>query len=413
MFLSAWCGTLSAAVVAAGNGRFKKARGPNAHTVGSLRLQTNSGWCSNSFLETSLSVKARTVEGAGAVHGTKSWLSFRHRHAANQHPAICARQAESSQARMMPPKRKGIAAVKKAPSRYIQVGSDSDSDSEPVSGSSDGRVSHSTSQEKESPQTASASTEQKQSPPDRRPRSRQETGSTVAPVVGQSTLAQTLFNDTHDDPDSILPDIVETIELPTDSPPLSPGLRAPQQSPSRFDSATLRRTSLSSPADPRTLTTNRPSAHPKRNAPVRDENPNSTRTETTTPNVDMANGGNYIPNSQARHMRACMVCSIVRTYTAFLQSGCPNCDGFLELTGNGDAIQDCTSQVFEGLLTVSNTSRSWVARYQRLEGYVPGVYAVQVEGILPEDAVVAAEQAGVHYIPRDGSVSEALPTEGM
>ena len=81
-------------------------------------------------------------------------------------------------------------------------------------------------------------------------------------------------------------------------------------------------------------------------------------------------------------MRACMVCSIVRTYTQFLQSGCPNCDGFLELTGNGDAIQDCTSQVFEGLLTVSDTSKSWVARYQRLEGYVPGVYAIQVEGIV-------------------------------
>lgn len=120
----------------------------------------------------------------------------------------------------------------------------------------------------------------------------------------------------------------------------------------------------------------------------------------------------YIAPSQQRNMRACMVCSIVRTSQQFLNSGCPNCESFLELTGNGDAIQDCTSQVFDGLLTVSNTSKSWVARYQRLEGYVPGVYAIQVEGILPEDVVVAAENAGVHYIPRDGSVSEALPTEG-
>ncbi|ORY10585.1 Spt4/RpoE2 zinc finger-domain-containing protein [Clohesyomyces aquaticus] len=120
----------------------------------------------------------------------------------------------------------------------------------------------------------------------------------------------------------------------------------------------------------------------------------------------------YIPPNQHRHMRACMVCSIVRTFQQFMQSGCPNCESFLELTGNSDAISDCTSQVFDGLLTVSNTEKSWVARYQRLEGYVPGVYAIQVEGILPEDAVVAAENAGVHYIPRDGSVSEALPTEG-
>jgi transcription elongation factor SPT4 len=343
------------------------------------------------------------------VHGTKRWLSSGlYTQPTSTPPSAHARQ---NPARMPPPKRKGIAAVKKAPSKYIEV----DSDSEHGSESDSERVSHNTSEEKEAPQAAS--TEQKQSPPNQQRPSRQETGSKVTPVAGQSTLAQTLFNgnedNIHDDPDIIPPDIVQSIEPPTDSPPPDPGLHAPQQSTSRFDSATLKCTSLSSPADSRTLTTNRPSAFPKRKTSVRDEHPNTTQIETTNPNVNMANSGNYIPNSQARHMRACMVCSIVRTYTAFLQSGCPNCDGFLELTGNGDAIQDCTSQVFEGLLTVSNTSRSWVARYQRLEGYVPGVYAVQVEGILPEDAVVAAEQAGVHYIPRDGSVSEALPTEGM
>ncbi|KAF2182708.1 transcription initiation Spt4 [Zopfia rhizophila CBS 207.26] len=121
----------------------------------------------------------------------------------------------------------------------------------------------------------------------------------------------------------------------------------------------------------------------------------------------------FIPTSQQRYMRACMVCSIVRTYNQFKTSGCPNCESFLELTSNDEAIQECTSQVFEGLLTVSDTKRSWVARHQRLEGYVPGVYAVQVEGILPDEVVVAAENAGVHYIPRDGSnsVSEALPTD--
>jgi transcription elongation factor SPT4 len=120
----------------------------------------------------------------------------------------------------------------------------------------------------------------------------------------------------------------------------------------------------------------------------------------------------FIPPNQQRYMRACMVCSIVRTETQFRQSGCPNCEHFMELRGNAEAVQDCTSQVFDGLMTVSDTKRSWVARYQRLEGYVPGVYAVQVEGVLPEDVIVAAENAGVHYIPRDGSVSEALPTEG-
>lgn len=124
-----------------------------------------------------------------------------------------------------------------------------------------------------------------------------------------------------------------------------------------------------------------------------------------------AMSGSYIPPSQHRHMRACMVCAIVRTEQQFKQNGCPNCEAFLELANNSDAIQECTSQVFDGLIVVTDTSRSWVARHQRLEGYVPGTYAVQVEGVLPDEAIAAAENAGVHYVPRDGSVNEALPTD--
>jgi transcription elongation factor SPT4 len=126
---------------------------------------------------------------------------------------------------------------------------------------------------------------------------------------------------------------------------------------------------------------------------------------------NMANASNFIPTNQHRHMRACMICSIVKTLTQFKNMGCPNCEAFLQLRGSDDAIQECTSQVFEGLITVSDTSKSWVARWQRLEGYVPGVYAVQVEGVLPDEVVTAAEESGIHYIPRDGSVNEALPTE--
>lgn len=122
----------------------------------------------------------------------------------------------------------------------------------------------------------------------------------------------------------------------------------------------------------------------------------------------MIQGGAFIPPNQQRNMRACMVCSIVRTQQQFLTQGCPNCEHLLELAGNSDQINDCTSQVFEGLITVADTSKSWVARYQRLEGYVPGVYATQVEGILPDDILVAVENAGINYVPRDGSEQEML-----
>ncbi|KAF2491743.1 putative transcriptional elongation protein Spt4 [Lophium mytilinum] len=109
-----------------------------------------------------------------------------------------------------------------------------------------------------------------------------------------------------------------------------------------------------------------------------------------------------------KNLRACMVCGIVQTYAKFVSGGCPNCEAFLELTGSGDAVNECTSQVFDGLMTVADTKTSWVARYQRLEGYIAGVYAVQVEGVLPEEVVAAVEAAGVNYVPRDGSAEETI-----
>jgi len=63
-----------------------------------------------------------------------------------------------------------------------------------------------------------------------------------------------------------------------------------------------------------------------------------------------------------------------------MREGCPNCDNVLGLRGNNDAIQECTSQVFEGLITLNDPNTSWVARWQRLDSYVPGTYAVKVTG---------------------------------
>ncbi|KAG9688440.1 putative transcriptional elongation protein Spt4, partial [Aureobasidium melanogenum] len=112
---------------------------------------------------------------------------------------------------------------------------------------------------------------------------------------------------------------------------------------------------------------------------------------------------NFVPPSQHRSLRACMVCSIVLPGSRFRREGCPNREEFLELSGHDDAIQECTSQVFEGLITLADPTSSWVARWQRLDSYVPGVYAVKVTGILPEEIISTVEAAGVKYIPRDGT----------
>ncbi|KAB8416394.1 hypothetical protein FH972_024913 [Carpinus fangiana] len=90
----------------------------------------------------------------------------------------------------------------------------------------------------------------------------------------------------------------------------------------------------------------------------------------------------------------------------FLADGCPNCEEFLNLRGSADAINDCTSPVFEGMIVLADPAQSWVAKWQRLTEYQPGVYATKVVGALPEDVVQSIEDAGVKYIPRDGTAAD-------
>ena len=55
--------------------------------------------------------------------------------------------------------------------------------------------------------------------------------------------------------------------------------------------------------------------------------------------------------------------------------------------------------MIEGLITLGEPTQSWVAKWQRLDGYVPGVYATKVTGLLPEEIISAVEEAGVKYVP--------------
>lgn len=107
-----------------------------------------------------------------------------------------------------------------------------------------------------------------------------------------------------------------------------------------------------------------------------------------------------------RNLRACMVCTIILPQSTFHTQGCPNCEHILELIGEQEKIAECTSTNFNGTLAVMDTRGSWVGKWQRLDGYVPGVYAVQVIGTLPDDIIESLRSAGVRYVPRDGRNEE-------
>ncbi|GME85663.1 unnamed protein product [[Candida] boidinii] len=82
-----------------------------------------------------------------------------------------------------------------------------------------------------------------------------------------------------------------------------------------------------------------------------------------------------------------------------LNRACMLCD-------NDELARECTSPTFEGLVAVNGNKSSWVARWLRIESFVPGLYAVKVSGKLPDDVREDLYQQGIDYRPRDGSVQD-------
>ena len=72
------------------------------------------------------------------------------------------------------------------------------------------------------------------------------------------------------------------------------------------------------------------------------------------------------------------------------------------MAGSLDTVGECTSSNFNGIIALMDAKHSWVARYHRLEGYKPGMYAVQVIGNLNEEHVDAVRAAGMRFVRRDG-----------
>ena len=53
-----------------------------------------------------------------------------------------------------------------------------------------------------------------------------------------------------------------------------------------------------------------------------------------------------VPKSM-KQLRACLVCSLVKTFDQFESDGCDNCESVLHLKRNRDNVYDCTSSNFE------------------------------------------------------------------
>ncbi|CAI5644248.1 unnamed protein product [Oreochromis niloticus] len=103
-----------------------------------------------------------------------------------------------------------------------------------------------------------------------------------------------------------------------------------------------------------------------------------------------------------RHLRACLLCSLVKTIDQFEYDGCDNCESYLQMKGNREMVYECTSSSFDGVIAMMSPEDSWVAKWQRIGNFKPGVYAVSVTGRLPP--VRELKSRGVIYKSRDTAV---------
>ena len=85
----------------------------------------------------------------------------------------------------------------------------------------------------------------------------------------------------------------------------------------------------------------------------------------------------------------------------FDDEGCENCDDFLRLKGNRDKVFECTSSNFDGLIALMDPSDSWVARWQRIDSHVRGMYAISVSGELPEAIKRSLREKDIQIRSRD------------
>eukprot|EP00088_Acartia_fossae_P067122 TRINITY_DN83553_c0_g1_i1.p1 TRINITY_DN83553_c0_g1~~TRINITY_DN83553_c0_g1_i1.p1 ORF type:complete len:132 (+),score=21.88 TRINITY_DN83553_c0_g1_i1:28-396(+) len=104
-----------------------------------------------------------------------------------------------------------------------------------------------------------------------------------------------------------------------------------------------------------------------------------------------------------RQLRACLVCSLVKTFDQFETDGCDNCENFLHMKRNRDNVYDCTSTNFDGMVAACKPRDSWVCKWQRIKDFVPGVYAISVQGRLSNQIIRDLRAVGIVYKSRDTS----------
>jgi transcription elongation factor SPT4 len=91
------------------------------------------------------------------------------------------------------------------------------------------------------------------------------------------------------------------------------------------------------------------------------------------------------------------------------------------MRNDGERVELCTSNDFEGMIALVDPKDSWVGRWQRIckptafvsslshpsqANYTKGIYAARVSGTLPEEIQEELQAQGMTYRPRDQNTED-------
>ncbi|OAF64942.1 Transcription elongation factor SPT4 [Intoshia linei] len=91
---------------------------------------------------------------------------------------------------------------------------------------------------------------------------------------------------------------------------------------------------------------------------------------------------NFI-SENVKNLRACLLCSLIKSESMFVEEGCDNCERIVEFQSNVDKVREFTSNNFSGMIFLTQPKKSWVAKWQGLVNCIPGIYAITVYGEIP------------------------------
>ena len=135
-----------------------------------------------------------------------------------------------------------------------------------------------------------------------------------------------------------------------------------------------------------------------------------------------------------RKLRACLATGLIKTEEQWFKDGCAaarekfarppaarppltpaaprrshDIFGYIRMAEDRDVVHEFTSPNFDGMVAIMEPKNSWVARWQGVQNFVPGCYALRVRGTLPSQWATLLEDEGFKYEPLDEDAPVAPP----